>query len=67
MSAKNAKRARQAEGVVKTPKVGTPLEQRKIDPVFNRATGGFGPSRRQHRRIADAIKVRDMDKEKTDD
>lgn len=59
MSGKQARRARQAAGYVKPPKTGTPLEDRRIDPVFDRASSSFHPSKRQHRKIAEAIKIRD--------
>lgn len=60
-------RKRSGENLVKPAKVGTPLEERKIEPVFDRASGGMHPSRRQYRRVKSAIEVRDMDKVVSDD
>jgi hypothetical protein len=52
-------RKRSGEKFTKTAKVGTPLEERRIEPVFDRTTGGFHPSHKAYRRIKDAIDIRD--------
>lgn len=59
MSAKQAKRERQATGVVKEPKVGTPLMDRTIPAVVKQGPMGpyMGPSQRYMRKVADRIKV----------
>ena len=60
-------RKRSGEKFTKPAKVGTPLEQRKIEPVFDRASGSMHPSRRQYRKIKSAIEIRDMDKVEADE
>lgn len=52
-------RKRSGEKFTKPAKVATPMEERKIEPVFDRASGEVHPSRRQYRKIKSAIEVRD--------
>lgn len=52
-------RKRSGEKLNKTAKVATPMEERRIEPVFDRASGSMHPSRRQYRKIKSAIEIRD--------
>jgi uncharacterized C2H2 Zn-finger protein len=54
-------RKRDGEKLMKTPKVGTPLEKRQIKPVYEN-DGRVHPSARQYTKVRKQIAIRDAGK-----